>query len=325
MEWRRRLGLDWQAVNQAEGRALLRAIARRREAQSRAWAGVQAAQAAFDAVQDYGSPEAFGRMVDWLRAQLQRVGARGLVVGVSGGVDSTLGALLVREAAPRESLALILPDRGPKADETDAAALLSALGLEARRIDLAPQLDGLLQAAGLRRASRMVRGNLASRLRSATQYLIANATGRLVLGTGNVDEQFIGYCTKGTGVDLAPLAGLHKREVRAHVLRELSALNPRLARRLARRPASPGFFPGQRAEAELGTTYDTIGQVFDALSQATTLGPLGFEVQAPARLTAELTRRKLSGPQVLSVMDVTMRNAHKTMPGTSLNRNWRPR
>lgn len=304
----------------AEAARLLRSVKAQRRSLEAAWAPVLRVEAEFERLKDYGAPRAYALLVRWVRAQVRRIGAPGCVVGVSGGVDSTLAALVLRDAAPRGSLALILPHAGSKADERDALALVRLLGLRHRVFPIGPWVDTLTRSYLGGPGSTQLAGNLASRLRNTILYLEANASGRLVLGTSNLDEGLIGYGCKGGAVDLGPLAGLHKEEVRLHVKRRLSPLDARLAKRLSERPATPGYFPGQQAERELGLPYAIIGRGLDVLTGFTRLGPAGFLIDDPPAFEHALREKGLSSPQVGKVMAMVLRNGHKVFGSSALRR-----
>jgi NAD+ synthase len=205
---------------------------------------------------------------DWLRARLAAAGARGLVVGLSGGLDSAVVARLCKMAAPEQVLGAILPCGGDPQDDADARAVADHFGLPVIRIDLQPACDRLvgdLRAAlaavpsEQRRAlaeegddtSRLANANVKPRLRMTTLYYVANSLNYLVAGTGNRSELTIGYFTKygDGGVDLLPLGGLLKSEVR------LLAIDLGVPRAILDKPPSAGLWAGQTDEAEMGFGY----------------------------------------------------------------------
>lgn len=304
------------------GADVLAVLQERRAASMRAWAAVRRLEARFHALDDFTTDVALDVISRWVRAHLTRVGAAGGVVGVSGGVDSTLAACLLARAASRTSLALLMPCRSDPADVEDALALVTALGLPHKIIDLAPLVDAILGASGVdpAGADKMLSGNVASRLRCALLYLEANRSGRLVLGTGNLDESYIGYASKGTASDLYPLSGLHKHEVRALVRRALLPLDDKLGRRLSRRPATPGYWKGQRAEAELGLPYEDIAAALDVLTACAHIDEHGFVVPDADAFAARA--RGVSPAALLHTAQLVERGHHKAFGSPAL---FRPR
>ena len=172
------------------------------------------------------------RRVTFLVEQLAGSGLRGWVLGVSGGADSAAAGRLCQLAAERVRadggtatfVAMRLPYHA-QADEEDARRALAFVRPDATlTVDVGPASDALsaaVDAAGEpaeRVAARdLVRGNLKARMRMAAQYAVAGAHGLLVVGTDHAAEAVMGFFTKyGDGAcDLAPLAGLTKRRVRA--------------------------------------------------------------------------------------------------------------
>jgi NAD+ synthase len=208
-------------------------------------------------------------IVEWIRQRLAIANARGLVVGLSGGIDSAVVIRLCQIASPGTVAGVIMPCHSDPRDETDARLVADHFGIAALRIDLAPAYDRLLgdlQAAVAAVSpdqapaaptdatdikARVPPANVKPRLRMTTLYFVANALNYLVAGTGNRSELTIGYFTKygDGGVDLLPIGGLLKSEVRA-LARELEIPEP-----IIDKPPSAGLWMGQTDEDEMGFTY----------------------------------------------------------------------
>ncbi|MGV0439279.1 ammonia-dependent NAD(+) synthetase [Corynebacterium mastitidis] len=161
-------------------------------------------------------------LVDYLRA----TGARGFVLGISGGQDSTLAGrlaqLAVERARPAEFWALRLP-YGVQADEADAQTALDFIRPDHRAtINIKEAADAA--ARGLDRLDDFHAGNVKARQRMVAQYAVAGQRGLLVIGTDHAAENLTGFFTKhGDGAaDLLPLAGLTKGQG-ARLLQELGA------------------------------------------------------------------------------------------------------
>ncbi|MFJ9694319.1 ammonia-dependent NAD(+) synthetase [Kitasatospora sp. NPDC101183] len=172
------------------------------------------------------------RRVAFLAAQLRGAGARSLVLGISGGVDSTTAGRLCQLAVERlreegyeaAFCAMRLP-YGVQADEADAQRALDFIRAdEVLTVDIKPATDAALDAlavAGLTYGDHahqdFVRGNVKARQRMVVQYAAAGAKGGLVVGTDHAAEAAVGFFTKfGDGAaDVVPLSGLTKRQVRA--------------------------------------------------------------------------------------------------------------
>ena len=207
------------------------------------------------------------RIASWMRRRLTAAGARGFIVGLSGGIDSAVVARLSQLAAPGHVIAAILPAHSDPHDERDARLVAEHFSLPTIRVDLAAPFDAL--AAGVQAAietlpsqvratppadplrGRVPLANMKPRVRMTALYFFANSLNYLVAGTGNRSELAIGYFTKygDGGCDLLPIGRLTKNEVRA-LARDLNVPQP-----IIDRPPSAGLWLGQTDEDEMGFTY----------------------------------------------------------------------
>lgn len=207
------------------------------------------------------------RIAAWMRRLAEQAGARGFVVGLSGGVDSAVVARLAQLAMPGSALGVIMPCHSQPQDEADARLVAEHFSLPTVLVDLAPAHDALLAdaraaVAGVAPGSgsesdtraRLALANLKPRLRMTTVYFVANLLNYLVAGTGNRSEIAIGYYTKygDGGVDLLPLGRLFKSEVRT-LARELG-----VPAAVIEKAPSAGLWRGQTDEAEMGLTYEEL-------------------------------------------------------------------
>lgn len=265
--------------------------------------------------------ETLDLMAAWVRAQLARIGVEKLVIGVSGGVDSSLALVVAALAAPGEVIAYLLPCGSDPADADDGRALCALYDVAVREVDLGAPVQATLQALGDDDPAPLLRGNLASRLRTAVLYHEAARHGALVMGTGDLDEAYIGYSCKGAAADLHPITGLHKDEVRAVLHAALAQKDPALAERLAGRPASPGYWPGQDAEQELGLRYAQIGAALDVILESCVIEPEGV---VPRESTLDvriaLARHGVSEAELLAVTALVERGYHKAFASPALHR-----
>jgi NAD+ synthase len=207
--------------------------------------------------------ERIERTVQWLRAKAAEAGVKGLVVGLSGGLDSAVCACLIKKAFPDDSLAVLMPCHSHPGDGEDARKLIAACGIRAVEVDItalhAELMAAALTALGADTPTRMADANLRARLRMSTLYFIANLHNYLVVGTDNAAELYTGYFTKygDGGVDLLPLARLKKYEVREWA--EHLGVPPEIISK----PPSAGLWQGQTDEAEMGTSYAMIDALLD--------------------------------------------------------------
>jgi NAD+ synthase len=207
------------------------------------------------------------RLARWMRERLHAAGARGFVVGLSGGVDSAVVARLAQLAAPGGALGVLMPCHSDPQDERDAMLVARHFSLPTESIELSTAYDTLV--AAVQRApgsitpstaaaesddghrSRRPLANIKPRLRMTALYFVANNLNYLVAGTGNGSEIAVGYFTKwgDGGVDLLPLGKLLKTRVR-ELAQEL-----RVPAEIIERPPSAGLWIGQSDEEDMGFTY----------------------------------------------------------------------
>lgn len=191
-----------------------------------------------------------------IRRAVRQAQAKGIVLGLSGGIDSSLAAALcVRAVGRKNVLGLIMPCHSDPADAADARLLARHLGIRVKRISLEKIFD--LFVALLPEGKGLARSNIKPRLRMITLYYHANKHNYLVCGTGNKSELMVGYFTKyGDGaVDLLPIADLYKRDVVA-LARLLG-----LPERIITKPPSAGLWKGQTDEGEMGITYAELDDI----------------------------------------------------------------
>ncbi|MGM0447624.1 MAG: NAD(+) synthase [Methanobacteriota archaeon] len=202
------------------------------------------------------------RVRSFVADRVDAAGAEGVVVNMSGGLDSTVTAALAVEALGADRVyGLILPCNKVGAPHArDAEALAEALGIDHDTVHLQPlfaQFGAVVPDRFDLHDEPVRSGNAVARLRMAVAYLAANATNRLVCGTTNRSELLLGYLTKhGDGAaDLFPLGHLYKTDVRA-LAAELGV--PEF---VVEKPPSAGFLPGQRDVDDLGAPYEVVDPV----------------------------------------------------------------
>lgn len=196
----------------------------------------------------------FAGRVEFIQSLLTQSGAKGIVYGNSGGKDSALVGILCK-AACDNTLGVILPcssRRNYEEDAADARAVADQFHIETRLVDLTPVKEAELKAlSGVASPNAAALANIAPRLRMLTLYAIAASENRLVAGTGNRSEAYVGYFTKwGDGAcDFNPIADLTVTEI-YEFLRFLGAPES-----IIRKPPSAALFDGQTDETEMGITY----------------------------------------------------------------------
>ncbi len=196
----------------------------------------------------------FENRVAFIKSVLARSGAAGIVYGNSGGKDCALVSILCK-AACDNTVGIILPctsQRNYTQDAADAMEVADKYNIETRTVDLTPVKEAEIQAlSGVTVLNTPALANMAPRLRMLTLYAVAAAENRLVAGTGNKSEAYVGYFTKwgDGGCDFNPIADLTVTEVYAF-LRYLDA--PKC---VIEKAPSAALFDGQTDETEMGVTY----------------------------------------------------------------------
>jgi NAD+ synthase len=186
----------------------------------------------------------------------------GVVIGVSGGVDSAVAAAFCCQAIGADKvLGLSLPSAvSSQEDCRDAGELCSQLGMELRTVNIEPMLAGFKSIPGYLESPYLL-GNLMARIRMTVLYYHANRDHRLVCGTSNRSEYMLGYCTKfgDNAADIQPILHLYKSDVYSIA----EAL--RIPERIMKKAPSAGLWAGQSDEGELGLSYPQIDSSLRAL------------------------------------------------------------
>ncbi len=236
--------------------------------------------------------------------EVREARADGIVVGISGGIDSSLVAALCAQAlGPKRVFGLLMPHSANSAvgDMKDAALLAKRLGIRHEKIGIAKIVSSVERACSHKSVDRLPKGNLRARCRMLLLYWHANQLNYLVAGTGNRSELLTGYFTKygDGGCDFLPIGGLYKTQVRA------LASFIGLPKNLVHKVPTAGLWPGQTDEGELGITYDKLDMVlhysFDRkFNQFKTAKLAGVSANKVKEVLARCrkSRHKLEMPQV---------------------------
>lgn len=196
------------------------------------------------------------KIINWIKKQLRQAKARGIVLGLSGGVDSSVVAALAKAAVGKDRLlALVLPCHSQEQDVKDARIVAKRLGIDIKTINLSIIYDSLIKI--LPKAKRIAVANLKPRLRMLVLYYFANKLNYLVCGTGNKSEIMVGYFTKhGDGAtDILPLGDLLKTQIK-QLAEELD-----IPEHIINKPPTAGLWVGQTDEGEMGITYPELDDI----------------------------------------------------------------
>ncbi len=198
------------------------------------------------------------RLVLWLKEKVLAAESKGVVIGLSGGIDSSVVAVLCQRAFPRNTLGVMMPCHSQPEDKSHAQALARQFSIPTTEVVLDDIFSALLKALPGYEVdtafTNLAQANLKARLRMLTLYYIANQLKYMVAGSGNRSELSVGYFTKygDGGVDILPLGNLVKSQVK-----ELAGCLG-IPQSIIDKPPSAGLWKGQTDEAELGLSYDEL-------------------------------------------------------------------
>ena len=197
-------------------------------------------------------------IVEFVQNKVSQANADGLVVGLSGGIDSTLAAFIACEAVGSENVfGLIMPSTTtPTEDKLHGTEIAQLLGMDYEEIAIDSILNEFLSVTQIKKDELAI-GNLKARIRMSVSYFYANSKNYLVCGTGNKSEILIGYFTKhGDGAcDIEPIGDLYKTDV--YQLAEYMDV----PQKILDKPPRAGLWNNQTDEDEIGMAYELIDKI----------------------------------------------------------------
>ena len=238
-----------------------------------------------------------GQVEQMIRYAYWKSGSKGIVVGLSGGVDSAVAATFCCRAIGGDKvLGLTLPSNvSNPADIKDAAALCKHLGMDHLVISIDPMLEGFKTMPDFKE-SRYLLGNLMARIRMTVLYYHANREQKIVCGTSNRSEFMLGYCTKygDNAADLQPILHLYKTEIYEYA-KELG-----IPESIMKKAPSAGLWEGQSDEEEIGLSYERIDASLRSLEV------LGWQATTPIEekvleLVRKSEHKRLPAPNLLEI------------------------
>ncbi len=198
------------------------------------------------------------KLLVWIKDKVLASGHNGVVLGMSGGIDSSVAAVLCQRVFPQSTLGVLMPCYSNHEDEEHALVVAGKFSIPTETVVLDSVFDTLIKVlpdnGDAPAASRLAKANVKARLRMLTLYHFANQLKYMVVGSSNKSELEIGYFTKygDGGVDIIPLGNLVKGQIR-----ELASFLG-IPQEIIKKPPSAGLWQGQTDEGELGFSYDEL-------------------------------------------------------------------
>jgi len=201
---------------------------------------------------------------DFIKTYVENSGCKGVVIGLSGGIDSALTAVLCKQAlGKKNTLCLFMPDdTTPDSDIKHQQVLTKKFGLSCKTINVSGIVKTMSESCAVK-PDRLALANMKARIRMALLFEYANMTSSIVCGTSNKSELLVGYFTKygDGGSDIMPIGDLYKTQVR-ELARYL-----KIPEEMVCKPPTAGLIRGQTDEVELGCSYDTLDKILMGLER----------------------------------------------------------
>ncbi|WP_456419944.1 NAD+ synthase [Methanocaldococcus infernus] len=236
------------------------------------------------------------KILEFIRNVVKEANANGVVVGLSGGIDSSTTAFLCVKALGKDKvLGLILPEKATrKEDIEDAKKVAEMLGIKYYIIDITDVLKAFGLYTPTKEFEKIPDGNLKARVRMCVLYYYANKYNYLVAGTANKSEIYVGYGTKygDLACDFMPIAHLFKTEVR-ELAKKLG-----VPKEIIEKPPSAGLWEGQTDEGELGVSYEILDKILKLYEE----GKKEEEIAKELSVDLQIVKR---------IFDLIKKNEHK--------------
>lgn len=242
----------------------------------------------------------------FIKRNVENAGMKGVVLGISGGVDSATAAGLAAAALGAENVTGLWLPYHDAGDEGDARAVAERFGINFEEISITPLADAYLDRAG--EVDDVRRGNVCARARMTVLFDRSKEAKAIVMGTGNKTELLLGYFTLfgDAACSIAPLADLYKGQV--YLLAEALGVPDRIIQKTP----SAGLWPGQTDEGEMGISYFRVDRYLYYLvekgEKPTKLLERGFDADFQRRVVGRINRNlfKRKVPIIASVTGKTI-------------------
>ena len=260
-------------------------------------------QEIIDEIKNQDYPAITSTIENFLEEQMQKNHSDGLILGLSGGIDSAVLAYICKRKFPDKTIAIVMPDTAitPKIETEDALKMVSLTGIQYKLIDINPIVN---EYSMYLEPNERAKGNLRARVRTNILYYYANAKNYLVLGSSDKSEYLIGYFTKfGDGAsDITPIVSLYKLQVR-EIAKYLG-----VPENVITKKSSPHLWKDHEAENELGVSYEEVDSILYCL----------FDKKLSAQETQEVTGIEMS--TIEKIQELNKNSEHKRLPAQKPDR-----
>jgi NAD+ synthase len=238
--------------------------------------------------------EAQARIERFIKDYVKKSGAKGIVLGLSGGIDScTVAALSALAIGGKKVLGLQLPEKETRnaTDIKHSIFVAKKFGFKTETIDITPALQAFYKSFSTFDSSdKVCNGNVKARMRMIYIYYHANKLNMLVCGSSDKSETMMGYFTKWGDVaaDISPLMDLYKTQVRK-LARYIG-----IPKEIIAKPSTPALWRGQLAEKELGIEYEQLDLILNGLEHFMKTEEIAKQLHVDSALVDKVKRRWLS-------------------------------
>ena len=238
--------------------------------------------------------EAEKRITRFIKEYVEKAGSSGIILGLSGGVDSnTIAALSSLSIGGDRVLGLLIPEQETfiQKDISDAMSVAEKFGLKTQVCDITPILESFYRVIPIfDNSDKLCKGNIKARTRMIILYYYANKLNRIVCGSSDKSETMMGYFTKWGDVaaDISPIMDLYKTQVRR------LAEHLGVPTELATKPSTPALWPNQFAETELGIKYETLDLILYGLEHFMDTQEIAEQLNVDVAVVDKVKKRWLS-------------------------------
>jgi NAD+ synthase len=238
--------------------------------------------------------EAQKRICRFIKEYVENAGAKGIVLGLSGGIDSgTIAALSSLAIGGENVLALMLPEKENfnQKDIDDAKVVADKFRLQTQICDMSSVLECFYKGIPVfEPKDRLCKGNIKARTRMVYLYYYANKLNRIVCGSSDKSETMMGYFTKwgDAAADITPIMDLYKTQVRK------LAIHLEIPEKLALKPSTPALWPNQTAENELGIKYETLDLILYGLERFMAIEEIANQLSIQKSIVEKVKTRWLA-------------------------------